>query len=80
MYIVTIKAPNGKRCMDFDINGIINNNIDDWLYNNIIKKRNWIGELFYNDDPPIKRESSEGGLIIKDDENLWNKFNDIIVL
>jgi hypothetical protein len=54
MYSTTLKAPNSKICMD-------NNNIDDWLHNNIMMNYNWTGELFYNDEPPNAPTTFTGG-------------------
>ena len=54
MYKTTIKIPNSKKCIDCD-------NIDDWLYDNMIKNKNWTNELFYNDNPPNSIENVHTG-------------------
>lgn len=58
MYSITLKAANCKTCLDLT-NGNITE-IDEWINKNL-RSRNWIGELFYNDEPPNSRCFSNGG-------------------
>ena len=66
MYKTTIKIPNSKKCMDCD-------NIDDWLYDTMIKYNIWTGELFYNDNPPNSIENAHTGGGHSKGVLLWNE-------